>query len=382
MSNLIEKNSFIINTIAFIIILSMFNLYYKPSFTLSRIAFVLFVLWDFYKNKRIRIPKIDRNLLVGSSIFLGIVLLESIISSSIANIHGSIDLIEHILPFIMLCYLREIGNINKGIIAGLGLVLAGGLVLSLIEFFCFGIQRPNSLLKNPNNWAWFVAMTLPVFAYGVFISKKHRLLYSLFSFIGLFSLLLAQSRGAIIAVIFTAIVIVLYMLLKNNIINMKQIICFIFIFALCLFFAKNVFIALGSRSYDLERLLVYKAAINMWLDNPVFGVGFGMWPELYLSTYKLANAKESLFHSHNIYLHVLSSSGIVGFSAFIFFLWTCFKSVLKNERFYWLVGVSGLIICLVQEITDATLMIRYCGRAFWLLLFVYQYNIFESEDSK
>jgi putative inorganic carbon (HCO3(-)) transporter len=71
-------------------------------------------------------------------------------------------------------------------------------------------------------------------------------------------------------------------------------------------------------SSSLYRIEIWKAAINMFMENPISGHGPGT------TWYYLSSGSDKLYkyilHSHNIYLQVAAEMGILGVFAFIYLL--------------------------------------------------------------
>lgn len=69
---------------------------------------------------------------------------------------------------------------------------------------------------------------------------------------------------------------------------------------------------------DLGRISVLKAGVNMFLNNPLFGVGYGNSAKLF-STYMDKHQPGAFgIHSiHNVYIYALAESGIVGLFAYL-----------------------------------------------------------------
>jgi O-antigen ligase len=73
-----------------------------------------------------------------------------------------------------------------------------------------------------------------------------------------------------------------------------------------------------ARRYDHERVLLWTAAWQMFLDHPVTGVGLLHFNDAYMAHYLSPLAKEpNLPHPHNLFLDFLAETGLVGFSAYM-----------------------------------------------------------------
>ena len=71
---------------------------------------------------------------------------------------------------------------------------------------------------------------------------------------------------------------------------------------------------------DLEgnenRLNLWTSAWNMFLDHPLLGVGQDNW-DFHFEKYRVEGWYDTIAHTHNDYLNVLTSSGVPGFIAFM-----------------------------------------------------------------
>jgi O-antigen ligase len=65
----------------------------------------------------------------------------------------------------------------------------------------------------------------------------------------------------------------------------------------------------------VERLAHWQAALNMAVDHPWLGVGFGNY-EIAYPQYRLFNWDEPLGHAHNYYLNILAEAGLLGLLAY------------------------------------------------------------------
>ena len=73
--NVINKKSFIINIVAFILLISLFNSYYNASFSIAIITFILFVIYDFHQTRKIKSIKIPKQVMQGIIVFFGSILI-------------------------------------------------------------------------------------------------------------------------------------------------------------------------------------------------------------------------------------------------------------------------------------------------------------------
>lgn len=181
-------------------------------------------------------------------------------------------------------------------------------------------------------------------------------------------LYLSSSRGAMMAVaaeIMTVMFIYFYRKyqlhnwLKYAVITVLSIGIMLVLFAKC-----------GARSYDSERILLWTAAWQMFLDHPLLGVGFSQWGDVYRASYLSPLAKEPMLpHPHNLYLFILSESGLLGFISYFIMVGGQIKIALQNswrifdkEGSFLNIADMFLILCvgmLIHNLVDVHAIHRY-----------------------
>ena len=132
---------------------------------------------------------------------------------------------------------------------------------------------------------------------------------------------------------------------------------------------------------NIERVLMWQAAAEIFGDYPLLGVGQKMFFEAYNGQYLPAEAKErpeviggGHTHPHNNFLHRASEGGIVGLAAFIglfaYFAWKFFTQYRREKNFQFGAGMTALLILaglLLEGLTDTNMNQVPIMREFWLL---------------
>jgi len=129
-----------------------------------------------------------------------------------------------------------------------------------------------------------------------------------------------------------------------------------------------------------SRVDIWKTALSIWADNPVTGVGPGGFPEAYAEArvpgkeFLPATLFEPPPHAHNLFLHVLSEGGLLGFVLLLAVLTVAFRVALdlrrSDERWMVVIGTAGLASLaafFVHNQFDVTLL-EGTGVYFWALL--------------
>jgi O-antigen ligase len=69
-----------------------------------------------------------------------------------------------------------------------------------------------------------------------------------------------------------------------------------------------------------ERFTYYQSALQIFFQHPFIGVGFGGWP--------ISHGLEDVsLHPHNIFLEILSETGLIGMALFLLMLVTVFRDI-------------------------------------------------------
>ena len=378
------------NAVAFIIVISIFMLWYKPAYSVALISFALFVIADYFKHRcfyKIEITDIRK----GIGLFLGSVLLASLGTLSVNNFLEGFDLVYKVLPCFMVTYLSKGYNIKKGVFLGLVFIIVTGIMMIFYEYFKVpaknrAYSRPGSFLGYTNNWSAFLSMVLPCFIYYSCKGKSNLISYlsRIMVVTCIVSLYFTKSRGGMLAESGAIVITSLYYLYLKR----KQ-------FAICLTgllallgacSSKFIYssVMLKERAHgDSLRWFFYEKALQMWRDYPIFGTGFGDWRIIYSTTYAITQEQKRFFHCHNFYLQILSGGGIVVALGTLGFLYYYFREMfgnIKRGSVYSFAGLAFMLAFLLHGFVDAVFFIKYVQRVFWMLFFVYTYDVMSEDE--
>lgn len=123
---------------------------------------------------------------------------------------------------------------------------------------------------------------------------------------------------------------------------------------------------------DNIRYYLWEAGFQMWLDNPIEGVGIGRYaPQLasYLPG-AIPGRYESLT-SHNMFVRVLSETGFVGFGLFVTMIWLSIRKLWRaraNARDPSLRLPDVWLIALVVIVAGGLFKDDHADKLFWLFL--------------
>lgn len=202
------------------------------------------------------------------------------------------------------------------------------------------ILRPYATFPHPNVLAGFLSSLLPFLAFYLTYSKTKRgkLFSLLFLIVLTATLLLTFSRTAILVGLF-GLFATLILLKKQNKFSTKQItILLLALTVLLLIFSQLIvgrFYSLltGTEETLNQRNELVKASVQMFLLNPVTGIGFNNFIKTLPSISAVPPALILLQPVHNTYLLVLSETGLVGLALFILLLYKARKNIFGKTSF-------------------------------------------------
>lgn len=257
-----------------------------------------------------------------------------------------------------------------------------------------------STLGNPNFLAAYLVETLPLLFILFFITKdtfkKSAVLLMLTGAVVI--LFLTKSRAGFLSFLVTLLLIIIYTFIdsrkeKHGIFaeNKKWLLGFAVIFTVTALFSGKVQEAFGDLytriafifSEGLQktpRVYIWKSALMMFKDNPVFGYGLDtfqvMFPYYRLPEYWRIEWNGTPEKTHNIFLQYLSTQGIAGFGMYMLLLAAFFKksfNVIFGEKDitkrYFAFGFFMLVIAyFIQGLFNYT-VVAY-GMMFWIALAV------------
>ncbi|HZJ18324.1 MAG TPA: O-antigen ligase family protein [Patescibacteria group bacterium] len=198
-----------------------------------------------------------------------------------------------------------------------------------------------------------------IFFTGIYLYKKENnfiyLVFALFTFIGIF---LTYSRSALVFLIIAALT---YLTIAKK---KKLFIGFVSIAVLAIIILPKSFKTEGTNLFRTasinERITSMNRGLTVFIDNPLFGVGF--------NAYRYSQEKYGFIESgknrtsvpnragagvENSFIHILATTGIIGFFAYIYLLWNIGKlfftkknNIYSKTMFPIFIGliVSGLFI--------------------------------------
>ncbi len=198
-----------------------------------------------------------------------------------------------------------------------------------------GIISSLGLYVNRNNFAGLMLMTIPL-AMGAMLTNTEmvrKFLYGFMAIVMSTALFLSRSRSGMISFLACLCFITLMSkasktLRKKNIVIITWILLGMLAIGLA---AKNVVVErlttiLNPKQAISLRWDTWSDTAKMVKDFPVFGTGLGTFPHVF-PQYKTMRRDVFFTHAENEYIQILSETGILGFSLFLWIVLVFFKKV-------------------------------------------------------
>lgn len=266
--------------------------------------------------------------------------------------------------FQLLHYQEQITNI---IVLG-SLVLFLMLPVALLEYVSSGTYIAN---WYPLSWnirvydSYF--LILSIFATWFYIGKKRfKFLYLLFLFLAFFAVLLDAGRSVTLAyTVFTVIITIYHKPTRLPLLG-------VYIVSWLAYLAITYAARFGSdglsivRESSSGRIDLWVNGLQCWVTRPILGCGF----------YQLEQFPQLSAHPHNIFIQVLTETGLIGFAflAFIVFKVARHISWSFKENYFVLAGLLAVSIDMslsgvyIYPITQMALL--------WLFVFLFKNPVF------
>jgi putative inorganic carbon (HCO3(-)) transporter len=288
--------------------------------------------------------------------------------------------------------------ISTLLISGYGLAQNFGFDFVMWNPETYSPDRFFSTLGNPNFLAAYLVETIPVLFIMFFITHKmnKKIMILAVLLISAIVLFLTKSRAGMLSFITTVVLIAIYTVYdarkgEKELFDMNKTWFIMFgIMALVMFFVPKVQEALAmiwSRSKNLftfhgitltPRVYIWKSAFMMFRDYPVLGTGLDtfqvMFPYYRFPIYWQLEWNGTPEKTHNIFLQVLATQGIVGMSFYLLLLTAFFKKAFNlilgeknsHRRYLSFAIMMGTIGYLIQGLFNYT-VVAY-GFFFWMAL--------------
>ncbi|MCX7771190.1 MAG: O-antigen ligase family protein [Proteobacteria bacterium] len=263
-------------------------------------------------------------------------------------------------------------------------IILGGIVASFYGFYQYffkHLERAQGFFSHSltfgNVMSILSIMVFSLLLIGFCRSRLERIYYTTSLIIFILSIYISGGRGPLIFTMITiCITIVLRYGKKGLLISSLVFLCFLVLG----YYAYNN-PAINRRLHELAnesiynsmssigtRIALWKASFEIFLDYPLFGIGYSNFKSVvkeYLKVPVLTTA-----HAHNAYIQYLVLHGIIGLLCLLTFFYNLLKSLIgyfKKEKLA-IVGLSVLLVFLLQGILENNFYDSEVAMIFWYII--------------
>lgn len=223
------------------------------------------------------------------------------------------------------------------------------------------VMRPMGFLTDTNLTAFSIALSSILLVVNE--NKFNRIFRYLFYILGSYSFGMLTSRGALLIYILSIAILLIW-----KTVNRRQLIIFLVIFIVFQVMTPQTYSRISSlisrdkieEEITVGRPVIWKAAFIVFSENPFVGVGPGVFFELsqkYIRDILTMNPQINIdypekegYHKidklnpHNIFLVMLSETGITGTLAFLILISVLYYFFIKEKKYYSVLFLTNLIV--------------------------------------
>jgi putative inorganic carbon (hco3(-)) transporter len=242
-----------------------------------------------------------------------------------------------IIFFFLVLQLTSTAEQVRRIVRVMVLSSAAAAAYGLYGFLVVGLERAAGPILDPNDFAYLMICVLPLGVYLLLSERRRRLLWTTCCVLMLAATLATLSRGALVGLAALA-----PWAVATRRVPVKGVLLG---FAVLVSAGALAFTALAPMLHDrLEaksriadknvtaRQALWSAALRMWEDRPLTGVGpgrFGIEAPAYVRNNPLVIERPV---THNSYLNVLAELGVLGLVAFVGMLGSSWRLLARARR--------------------------------------------------
>ncbi|MBQ6757755.1 MAG: O-antigen ligase family protein [Selenomonadaceae bacterium] len=260
--------------------------------------------------------------------------------------------------------------------------------VGIYQYFVAGEPRAYGLNHTPTFFGSFMLMQIPLLIFIAqleILSPLWRRLAIFVAGLSLICLVLSMTRGSWLA--FVLVVLIFVALEKRwRVFTAKIFAGLAVVFLIVALFSPKIQDRLTTLTNvkfqsNTERVLMWKAAGEIFYDYPIYGVGQKMFFKAYNGYYITHESRERSdrgmrghTHPHSNVLHRASEGGLIGLASFVglyvYFFWKFFTQFRREKQFAFGAGMTALLILAglqLEGLTDTNMNQVPIMREFWLL---------------
>lgn len=228
-------------------------------------------------------------------------------------------------------------------------------------------NRVSGLFGQPNSFAIFMLMLLPYTLLRAVKGERFRAVFGGLALLFMWCVIVSQSRAVTLCA-FPVLAASAYFSANEWRARVVTLVCFIGVFGV-LYFGNSLFSVAGGERFERlvesggggVRIVYYAAAVDLILQKPLFGVGFGNFQLLWDRQFPVYSTMGEEF-VHSDYLQILCETGFIGLGLFLSGVvlvllraWGSLRaceSRLNSKQIYAQSALCGLVGFALHEMVD------------------------------
>ena len=345
------------------------------------------IVWSVRHKK---LPPFDSNILEVLAVYLVLQIFIAAASwEPVNSLREVVGEVHRLFPLIFaMTFIKKREQLCGVLIATLLAFLIND-VAGVYQYVVKGEPRAFGFNHTPTFYGSFMLMQIPLLIYVAQLEILPTLWKRLAAFTAVLSLIclvLSMTRGAWLALI---MVVVVFVVLEKRFRRLTAKICagLAILFLIVTLASPQIQERLSTMTStkfqsNTERVLMWKAAVEIFRDYPISGVGQKMYVNAYNKYYIDREARERSgvigeeghTHPHNNLLQRASEGGLIGLASFIglyaYFFWKFFTQYKREKIFAFGAGMAAILILAglqFEGLTDTNMNQVPIMREFWLL---------------
>ena len=319
------------------------------------------IVWSVRHKK---LPPFDSNILEVLAVYLVLQIFIAAASwEPVNSLREVVGEVHRLFPLIFaMTFIKKREQLCGVLIATLLAFLIND-VAGVYQYVVKGEPRAFGFNHTPTFYGSFMLMQIPLLIYVAQLEILPTLWKRLAAFTAVLSLIclvLSMTRGAWLALI---MVVVVFVVLEKRFRRLTAKICagLAILFLIVTLASPQIQERLSTMTStkfqsNTERVLMWKAAVEIFRDYPISGVGQKMYVNAYNKYYIDREARERSgvigeeghTHPHNNLLQRASEGGLIGLASFIglyaYFFWKFFTQYKREKIFAFGAGMAAILI--------------------------------------
>lgn len=330
---------------------------------LMGIAVLLYLVCCYYEKTPVLGPLAKSHLFRQSLFFLAIFFGCSFITIPFngGNISQLFKYVERILPMVLVAMMIKPCNLTFRISWYGMLISLLVILLSVAQYPRWEGHRLFGPFSSPNTLGGLIIVLLPVIMFGIIRYRRNFpqqvLIATILAAAAIVVMLCTGSRNAYITFAITFFLLLWFVYRYHDIVSLRVMGAMTLVAVIAVGCMAPVILTqrLNRNLQSDGRVYLMQSGLQIATEHPLVGIGVGNWGRVYKQRFEADNPnhEKNIQSPHNVYLHILNETGLVGLSGFlilmVYQLSLLYKSICQaykknRQAFPWIIGFGLSIL--------------------------------------